>query len=150
MKYHLAQLNIARMKYTYEAAEMAYFVQQLDPVNAVADESKGFVWRLQTDEGNATDYHLYDDPMWLVNMSLWESLEDLERFFRSGIHIDVMRRRKDWFETSPKATFVLWWVAAGHIPDLDEAEARLQYLRSHGPTDRAFTFRESFPRPENE
>jgi hypothetical protein len=148
MGYHLAQLNIARMKYSYESPEMEYFVQRLDPVNELADACKGFVWRLQTDAGNATDFHLYGDPQWLVNMSLWESLDDLEVFFRSDIHLDVMRRKREWFETLDEASFVFWWVPIGHIPDLDEAEARLQHLRKHGSTEQAFTFRQPFTAPE--
>ena len=149
MQHQLAQLNIARMKYTYEDPEMAYFVAQLDPVNALADSSPGFVWRLQTDEGNATAYDIFEDPGYLVNMSVWESLEQLGNFFRAELHMDVVRRRKQWFDAVEEATMVLWWVPAGHQPEVAEAQARLEYLRSHGSTTHAFTFREPYPRPES-
>jgi hypothetical protein len=147
LAYQLAALNIARMKYSYESAEMTYFVQQLDPVNAFADKSPGFVWRMIEDEENPADYTVFEEPGYLVNMSVWQSLEHLVNFVRSEIHLDVMKRRKQWFESSDEASMVLWWVQAGHLPAVAEAQAKLEHLRTHGSSARAFSFRDSFPPP---
>jgi hypothetical protein len=147
MSYHLAQLNIARMKYSWGSKEMDYFNQQLGPVNAVADQSPGFVWRLESEEGNAIEYQIFEGPGYLVNMSLWESLEYLNQFVRAEIHMDVMKRRSQWFEKMESASMVLWWVPVGHRPDVAEAQERLEYLRSHGSSERAFTFISPFDSP---
>jgi hypothetical protein len=142
--FHLAQLNVARFKLPLEDPSMIGFVEQLDPINAIADRAPGFVWRLQTEEGNATSIRAFDDDLMLVNMSLWESVESLADFvYRSG-HIDVMRRRREWAERMPEAYMVLWWVAAGEIPSVDEAKDRLEHLREHGPSPTAFTFKKRF------
>ena len=146
--WQLAQLNTAQARYGMDGPEMADFNARLDPVNALADASPGFVWRLQTDEGNALEYTLFDDPSLLVNMSVWESLEALKAFVRAPLHMEVMKQRARWFDPMQEASMVLWWVPAGHIPDLDEAQERLVYLRAHGPSERAFSFARHFPPPE--
>ena len=141
---HIAQLNIGRARGPVDGPIMAEFMALLDPVNAVADASPGFVWRLQTEEGNATALRPYEDERMIVNMSVWESIEDLAAFvYRSG-HVDVMRRRREWFEPM-KPYMVLWWVPAGHVPTVEEAKDRLAHLRDHGPTPFAFTFKACFP-----
>ena len=146
MSFQVAQVNIALPKAPVESPLLADFMALLDPINAIADASDGFVWRLQTDEGNATALRPYDDDRMIVNMSVWESIEDLAAFvYRSG-HVDVMRRRREWFE-SMKPYMVLWWVPAGQLPTVDEAKERLAHLRDHGPTPFAFTFKGSFPSP---
>lgn len=118
----------------------------LDPVNAIADAAAGFVWRLQTEAGNATSIPVLGDDRLIVNMSVWASIDQLADFvYRSG-HVAVMRRRREWFERI-KVFMALWWVPAGHLPTVAEAEERLEHLRSHGPTARAFTFRQRFPAP---
>ena len=118
----------------------------LDPVNAVADQAPGFVWRLQTEEGNATAIPVLGDDRLIVNMSVWESIDQLADFvYRSG-HVSVMRRRREWFERI-QVFMALWWVPAGHLPTVAEAEERLKHLRSHGPTAHAFTFRRRFAAP---
>lgn len=118
----------------------------LDPVNAIADAAAGFVWRLQTEAGNATSIPVLGDDRLIVNMSVWASIDQLADFvYRSG-HVAVMRRRREWFERI-KVFMALWWVPAGHLPTVAEAEERLEHLRSHGPTSRAFTFRQRFPAP---
>jgi hypothetical protein len=143
--HHLAQLNVARFKAPIDRPSMAGFVEQLDPVNALADDSPGFVWRLQTDEGNATAIHAFDDDLLLVNMSVWESIEALREFvYRSG-HVEVMRRRREWAERMAEAYLCLWWIRAGAIPTLEEAKERLYHLREHGPSPAAFTFKRHFP-----
>lgn len=125
---------------------LAEFMAQLDPVNAIADEASGFVWRLQTEEGNATSIPVLGDDRLIVNMSVWASIDQLADFvYRSG-HVAVMRRRREWFERV-KVFMALWWVPAGHLPTVAEAEERLQHLRAHGPTAHAFTFRHRFPAP---
>jgi hypothetical protein len=118
-------------------------VAALDRINALADRHAGFAWRLQTDEGNATAIRAFDDDRLIINMSVWESVEELADFvYRSG-HIEVLRRRREWFVPIKPHT-ALWWVPSGHIPSLAEAEARLGQLREHGPTAAAFTFTSPF------
>jgi hypothetical protein len=147
--HHLAQLNIARFKAPMDDPGMAGFVEQLDPVNALADSWPGFVWRLQTEEGNATAIHAFDDDLLLVNMSVWESVEALGEFvYRSG-HVEVMRRRRDWATRMAEAYMCLWWIPAGEIPTIEEAKERLNHLREHGPTARAFTFKRRFAPEED-
>jgi hypothetical protein len=129
---------------------LAEFMAALDPVNAVADSSPGFVWRLQTEDGNATAIRAFDEDT-MVNMSVWESLEALRAFVYSNrAHLDIMRRRREWFENHAEAFQVLWWVPAGHVPTVAEAEERLRVLRDHGPSAEAFTFRRHFPPPAAE
>jgi hypothetical protein len=147
--FHIAQLNIGRIRGPIDSPIMAEFVALLDPVNAVADASPGFVWRLQTDEGNATAVRPYEDESIAVNMSVWESIDDLAAFvYRSG-HVDVMRRRREWFERM-RLYMVLWWVPAAHLPTVEEAQERLEHLRVYGPTAYAFTFKARFPSPDAE
>lgn len=145
--FQLAQLNIARMKFEMESPEMAEFVEALDPVNASADHSPGFVWRLEGDDGNATEYMIWDDPRWLVNISVWENLDSLKSFVRSRLHLAVMKRRREWFSEMVEAYVVLWWVPAGHRPTVAEAQVRLEKLREEGPTPGAFSFAKPFPPP---
>jgi heme-degrading monooxygenase HmoA len=146
-KYHLAQVNIARMLAPLDDPLMAEFVARLDEINALADESPGFVWRLQTEEGNATDLRPYDDERILVNMSAWESLEDLKAYVYKSAHAQVMRQRRQWFEKFEGLYMALWWVKAGHLPTVQEAKQRLEYLAEHGESAYVFTFSKPFPPP---
>jgi hypothetical protein len=143
-RWHLAQLNIGRMVAPTTAPEVAEFMAALDPINELAEATPGFVWRLQTDAGNATDIHAFDDPLLLLNMSVWESIEALRAFTYASAHTDVLRRRREWFERLAEAHLVLWWVPAGHVPSIGEALDRLDRLRRGGPTPAAFTFRVPF------
>jgi hypothetical protein len=122
---------------------LADFMALLDPVNALADEAPGFVWRLQSDEGNATSIPVLGDDRLIVNMSVWESIEQLAAFVYGSGHVAVMRRRREWFERGT-TLMALWWLPAGHLPTVPEAEERLEHLRAHGPTGHAFTFRRRF------
>jgi hypothetical protein len=115
-------------------------------VNALADRSPGFVWRLQTEDGDATAVRGFGDDRLIVNMSVWASVESLAEFVYRGAHVEVMRRRREWFERL-RTVMCLWWVPAGHLPSVAEAEERLAHLEVHGPTARAFSFRERFPAP---
>ncbi|WP_437811056.1 DUF3291 domain-containing protein [Sorangium sp. So ce1078] len=147
--HHLAQVNIALPLEPLGSARLADFVSALEPVNALADAAPGFVWRLKTDGGDATAVRAFGDDRIIVNMSVWESAEALSDFvFRNPEHAAVMRRRREWFVPMKEAIAVLWWIPAGHIPTVAEAEERLDHLRQHGPTPRAFTFRHLFPAPD--
>jgi heme-degrading monooxygenase HmoA len=147
IEYHLAQLNVGVAKGPMDSELMAGFGAALDPINALADTAPGFVWRLQTEDGDATAIRPYADARMMVNMSVWESLEALRRFVYTSDHTAVMRHRKQWFEKID-TYLVLWWVPAGHEPTVEEAKARLEHLNDHGPTPYAFTFRASFSRPD--
>jgi uncharacterized protein DUF3291 len=142
--YELAQLNIAAMKDPLASPGMADFVSNLARINALAESSPGFVWRLQTGEGNATSLRPLGD-MTLVNLSVWRDVESLQTFVYKSAHAQIMTRRKEWFERMANAYFVLWWVPYGHRPSLTEAAERLAVLKRTGPTPAAFTFRQPFP-----
>lgn len=145
--WHIAQLNVGRAVAPPGSPELAGFMAALDRINALAESSPGFVWRLQSSSGNATDILVSDDPRFLINMSVWSSVEALFGFvYRSG-HTDVMKRRREWFEKPAEAYQVLWWIPAGHIPTVQEALERLAQLRREGPTERAFTFSRRYPPP---
>jgi heme-degrading monooxygenase HmoA len=137
----LAQINIARALAPLDSPQLAEFVGQLDAINALADGSPGFVWRLQTEAGNAAYLRPYDDDRVLVNMSVWRSLDELRAFVYKSAHTGVMRRREEWFSRFGATYQALWWVPPGHRPSVDEAKARLAHLEAHGPTALAFTFK---------
>lgn len=141
---HLAQLNVATLRHPLDDPRMAPFVEMLDPVNAAADAAPGFVWRL-VEEGtaDATGLRPAGENV-IVNLTVWETREALWDFtYRSG-HLEVMRRRREWFERHVEAHLVLWWIPAGHLPTIGEALERLADLRAHGPSPRAFTFTSSY------
>jgi hypothetical protein len=142
-EYHLAQLNIAKMRFPLEADEMAGFVARLEDINALADRAPGFVWRLQTEDGDAIAIDLFGADV-LVNLSLWSDIDSLRAFAFRSAHREVLCRRREWFETIGEAYAVLWRVAAGHVPTVEEAAERLDSLRSDGPGRRAFTFGRTF------
>jgi Domain of unknown function (DUF3291) len=146
--HHVAQVNIARPREPLTSPLLADFVAALDPINALADASPGFVWRLQTEEGNATSLRLAGDDSFIVNLSVWESVEALVDFVFRSAHTDVMRRRRTWFEPLREAYTVLWWVPAGHLPTVPEAAERLALLATQGPSPEAFTLREPYGRPD--
>jgi hypothetical protein len=147
--YELAQLNVARMKEPLESPTMADFVANLDRINALAEGSPGFVWRLQTEEGNATALRPLGADM-LVNVSVWRDVESLNTYVYQSAHVEIMRRRKEWFERTREAYVVLWWIPRGHRPTVSEAISKLELLRAKGPTREAFTFRHAFPPPDAE
>lgn len=145
--YHLAQINIARMRAPIDDPLLAEFVAQLAPVNALADSSPGFVWRLQTESGDATSIQVYDDNMIIINLTVWEGVESLREFVYKGAHHGVLRDRKRWFEKFAGPYYALWWVPVGHIPSPEEAKTRLEYFRQHGDSEYAFSFQQLFPKP---
>lgn len=146
--YELAQLNIGIIKAPMDSPVMAGFASNLDRINALAEATPGFVWRLQTDEGDATSIRPFDNENMLVNMSVWRDLESLNQYVYNSAHVELMRRRREWFERMSEAFLVLWWVPSGHRPSVAEAISRLELLRTKGPTPEAFTFRNAFPPPE--
>ena len=144
-KYHIAQINIGRIRGPLEGPVMAGFVARLDELNALADRSPGFVWRLQTSAGNATYFRPYEgDDSLLLNMSVWETVDSLKSYVYRTVHAEMLRQRHAWFEKLSGAYTALWWVPAGHIPGIDEAKKRLAHLDAHGPTEFAFTFKTLF------
>ncbi len=150
MNFHLAQINIARLVAPIDDPKIADFVAQLDPINALAERSPGFVWRLKSDAGNATGVAYNDDPFVIVNMSLWESVEALRDYAYTSKHIEVFRDRAKWFEKMEKPHYCLWWIPAGHIPIVAEGRERLEHYQQHGATPRAFWFSRQFPAPSVE
>ena len=146
---HIAQVNIGRVRAPLEHPSMAGFVNRLQEINALADRDPGFVWRLQTPEGDATYLRPYDDDRILVNMSVWQTIEDLHRYVYRSVHAELIRQRSDWFEKFGATYLALWWVPAGHLPGLDEARKRLAHLEARGPTPFAFTFKRRFPPDED-
>ena len=136
-KRHLAQFNIARIRYPLDDPRMAEFVDNVARVNALAGEIEGFVWRLQDDSGHAMNMTVYGDPTILPNLTLWESVESLERFVWQTLHGRFYRRREDWFRPI-ETPLVMWWVPAGQRPTMDEGVARLERLKTHGPGEEAF------------
>lgn len=145
MQYHLAQVNVGQTLGETDDPVMAEFMAALDKINALADESPGFVWRLQSDDGNATDFRPYEDPNVLINISVWESVEALHAYTYKTVHAEYIKRRKEWFHLFGKPHMCLWWVPAGHTPTIEEAITKLNYLTEHGPTPEAFTFAKRFP-----
>jgi len=129
------------MKEALDSPVMAGFVARLDEINRLTDGSPGFVWRLQTEAGNATYLRPYDDDRILFNLSVWETVEALKNYVYRTAHAELLRDRRNWFELFAGAYVALWRVPAGHVPSIDEAKARLAHLETHGPAPFAFTFK---------
>lgn len=149
--YHLAQLNLGLFRAPLDSEEMAEFRRALEPINAIAEATPGFVWRLKDDDGGSSsfvDVPGVDDPLWAPNMSVWTSLDALRHFmFKSG-HASYLRRRAEWFQRPDGLINVLWWIPAGEIPTLDDAVRRLRHLEAHGPSQEGFGFRDDVPPPD--
>ena len=145
---HLAQLNIAVAKELLTSPGMADFVNNLERINALAESAPGFIWRLQDEGGNATSLRPFDADT-LVNMSVWRDVQSLKAYVYASAHMDFVRRRQEWFERVREAMVVLWWVPVGHQPTVQEGVLKLEQLRSHGPSEEAFTFGKLFPSPDD-
>lgn len=143
-QYHLAQINIARAVAPLDDPQLQDFMDGLDPINALADEAPGFVWRLQAEDGNATSIRAFADQTILVNMSVWQDIESLRQYVYQSEHVAFLRRRKEWFEKFDGIFVALWWIPAGHIPTVAEAKNRLDHLAAQGETAYAFTFKKTF------
>ena len=147
-QYQLAQVNIAQAKDEMDTETMSGFVDRLDEINAVAEASDGFVWRLQSDDGgDATSIRVFDDSLLLVNMSVWDDVESLRNYVYKSLHVELVRDREAWFDKISAMHQALWWVPKGHIPSTQEAKNKLEILRENGPTQEAFTFGKAFQKP---
>lgn len=147
--FHVAQINMARARESLADPRLADFVAQLDEINALADRSPGFVWRLQSESGNATDIEVGGDPRLIVNMSVWESPDALFDYVYKSGHLRVLSRRKEWFERLETPAVALWWIPVGTRPTVEDGLERLDHLARHGPTERAFTLKTRFPASTN-
>jgi len=139
---HLAELNIGRLHHELDHPAIAEFKNNLDRINVLAERSPGFVWRLKGDNGNATDFRISDNPRDIANLSVWETPEALEAYVFKTVHAQFYGKRVNWFEKMEGPHMVFWWVEEGHQPDLKEAMARLEHLKTHGATDHAFGWAE--------
>jgi Domain of unknown function (DUF3291) len=147
MTYHLAQINVGRFHYPADDPRNADFMDNLGRINAIAESSSGYIWRLKDDSGNATAIQAFDDPKVIVNMSVWDSIENLQLFAYRSEHVKFLRRRAEWFGDFGAPFVALWWVEAGHLPTPAEGREKLEHLARHGSTPAAFTFREKFGPP---
>jgi hypothetical protein len=147
-RFEVAQLNVGRSVGPMGEPPMADFESRLDEINALAERSPGFVWRLQGDNGNNTELKVTDDPLFIVNLSVWRSLEDLYAFTYRTEHKALFARRFEWFERRPGPNVVIWWQPAGTIPDVHDALRRLRLLEASGPSPEAFGFKSRFPPPD--
>ncbi len=143
-EFHLAQINIAQAQDAITSEAMQGFVKRLDEINAIADSAKGFIWRLQDDQGDATSIRAFDDPGLLVNMSVWKDIGSLKNYVYKSLHVELIRDRDAWFNKILKAHQALWWIPAGHIPSIEEGKEKLDYLQKHGVSKTAFTFAKPF------
>lgn len=134
----LAELNVGYALYPLDDPRMAGFMENLDKLNAIAERSKGYVWRLKSDSGNATDLDVPGDDQMIANMSVWDDVASLGDYVFNTVHARFYEKRPEWFETMGKMHFVMWWIEDDHIPTLGEAMARLAHLQEHGNSDHAF------------
>jgi len=144
MSHHLAQINIATLLAPLEDPSIDGFTSRLEGINALADAAPGFIWRLQTENGDATALRPYDDDRVIVNMSVWGSPEALKQFVYRSDHKQLVHGRAQWFHRPAAAAYALWWIPAGTLPTLDEAKQRLEHLQTFGPTPWAFSFAKLF------
>jgi len=145
--YHLAQINIAKGHATLENPIMKGFVDQIDHINKLAEASPGFVWRLKTENGDATEIQPFDDELIIVNMSVWGSMESLKNYVYSGDHLEALKQKKSWFQKIQGPFLALWWIPAGTTPTVQDGKNALEQLRLHGSTPKAFTFAKPQPMP---
>ena len=152
MSHHLAQLNIALARDDMTSEVMFGFASRLDEINQLAEQAAGFVWRLKDETGestNATAINAFDNPLILVNMSVWENLDALKQFVYKSVHVDLIRDRDAWFHKMPEMHQALWWIPEGSVPSIEDAKARLAHIRANGPTEFAFTFAKNYSAPSS-
>jgi hypothetical protein len=145
--YWLAQLNVALARHEMDSPVMQGFVSRLEEIDSLADHAPGFVWRLQTEEGDSTSIRVFDDPLMLVNLSVWEDLESLRQFVFKTSHAELLKNRAAWFKEMDTNHLAMWWIPHGHIPSVEEAKAKLENIRQHGPSQAAFNLAKPFPSP---
>jgi hypothetical protein len=141
---HLAQLNVGRLRAPMDDPMIDDFRENLARINALAEISPGYVWRLQDDTGNATSIKPFEDELEIINLTVWTSIEALADFAYRSAHTEFLRRRRDFFEAAAQPILCLWWIPEGTLPTVEDAIRRLEHLRAHGPTPTAFTFRHRF------
>jgi len=146
-QYHLAQVNVAQAKEEINSVTMSGFSSRLNEINSLAEQSAGFIWRLQFAEGNATSLRVFADPLLIVNMSVWKTIDDLKAFVYKSFHVELIRDREAWFTQLGTAHQALWWIPQGHIPTTQEAKEKLESIRQHGSSPAAFTFGQPFLPP---
>jgi hypothetical protein len=145
-RYQLAQINVAELKAPLDSPQLKDFVDNLDRINALAESQPGFVWRLTGDGNDATGLRPMGEKI-IVNYSIWRDVETLKNFVYSTAHVEILKRKREWFERM-RLNYVLWWVPAGHIPTVQDAVAKLEHLRAHGPSADAFHFGEAYSAPD--
>jgi len=145
--FRIAQVNVAQAKADMESELMQGFVSRLDEINALADRADGFIWRLKEESGGATAIRVFDDPLLLINMSVWANLEALKHYVYKSLHVELIKDREAWFNKMGDSHQALWWIPAGHVPSTEEAQKKLEYIRKHGPSAEAFTFAKPYPTP---
>jgi len=145
--FHIAQVNVAQAKADMASDLMQGFVSRLDEINALADRADGFIWRLKEDSGSATAIRVFDDPLLLINMSVWANLDALKHYVYKSLHVDLIKDRDAWFNKLGQSHQALWWIPVGHIPNVEEAQKKLEYIRKFGPSAEAFTFAKPHPMP---
>jgi hypothetical protein len=146
--YQIAQINIARMHgVSINDHIMQEFVDNLDKVNDLAENSEGFIWRLKDENNNATGINPYGDEQILVNVSVWESIEALEKYVYKTFHTDFLRRRKEWFQNFGKVSTAMWWIKKDEFPTIEEAVSKLDYLQQNGASETVFDSKKRFPPP---
>ncbi len=146
MNYHLAQLNIAQLLEPIDSPQLKDFVDNLERINTLAEQSEGFVWLLQTEEGDATALRPFGEEV-IVNLSVWASVETLHQFVYRSAHTPIMSRRREWFARMANTYMVLWWIPQGHEPSVEEAKQRLDLLQTQGASAQAFSFKQVFEQP---
>lgn len=146
--YHLAQINIAQGIADIDDPLMKDFIDQIDYINRLAESAEGFIWRLQTDGGDATGISAFDDPKVILNMSVWDSLESLKEYVYTGDHVEVFKQKKKWFVKMDSPSIALWWIPAGTIPSIQDGKDALDYLEKHGPSEKYFIFSKPFSQPK--
>ncbi len=146
-KFQIAQINIAKAVDEMDSETMQGFVSRLEEINALADSAEGFVWRLQTEEGDSTSIRVFNDPSLIVNISVWENIEALKSFVYRSIHVELIQDREAWFSKMAEVHQTLWWIPEGHIPSVEEAKQKLEHFKQHGATQQSFTFGKPFPSP---
>lgn len=146
--YHIAQFNAAPLIAPIDDPRTKEFADAIDAINALAEASPGFVWRMQTEDGDATGIRIDDNPQMLVNMSVWEDIDALYKYAYKSDHASFFKRRREWFNRWDRPSPVLWWIPEGYIPTLDDALERLSHLEAEGPTPYAFNFKTRFTAEE--
>jgi len=148
-KYQLAEINVAKMKgVNIDDPIMKEFVDNLDLINELAENSDGFIWRLKDEDDNATSFNPYNDEQIIINVSVWQDIPSLEQYVFKTFHTEFLKRRKEWFKSYGKAYTAMWWIKAGDYPDVKEAVKRLDHLQVKGASPYTFNFKNKFDPPK--